>query len=69
MKIIKDADALALCFDKMLYMLLIQRMCNNNLQNEIERKLNKYNNLFFEISKKLCKEKLEQMKYDWESYK
>lgn len=68
MKIIKDADALAMYYDKKLYMLWIERACENNLNSDIARKLGKFDKLNFNISKELWKPKLEQMRKDWDEY-
>jgi putative nucleotidyltransferase with HDIG domain len=69
MKVIKDADALALYFDKKLYMLWIEWALENDLKSEISRKLGKYESLNFEVSRRLGKSKLETMKKDWNEYK
>lgn len=68
MKVIKDADALALYFDKKLYMLWIEWAFENGFEFDIPRKLGKYNLLNFEISRRLGKSKLEAMKKDWNEY-
>ncbi|MFA5644131.1 MAG: HD domain-containing protein [Patescibacteria group bacterium] len=68
MKIVKDADAVALYFDKKLYMLWIEWVFKNGLTDEIQRKLGKFDLLNFDISRRLGKPKLEQMKNDWDEY-
>jgi len=68
MKIIKDADTLAFYFDKRLYMLFIKWAFENGFESETSRKLGKYDFLNFDISKKLGKNKREEMKEDWEEY-
>lgn len=68
MKIIKDADALAMCYDKTLYMLWIEWAINNRLTSDIKRKLDKYSKLNFEISRRLAESKLIEMKNDWDEY-
>ncbi|MFA7245383.1 MAG: HD domain-containing protein [Candidatus Magasanikbacteria bacterium] len=68
MKIIKDADALAMCFDKKLYMLWIEWAIKNGFTSDIQRKLNKYNNLYFDISRRLAEPNLIKMKNDWDKY-
>ncbi|MCX6785136.1 MAG: HD domain-containing protein [Candidatus Komeilibacteria bacterium] len=68
MKIVEDADALALYFDKTLYMLYIEWALKNELRSAIQRKLDKFNSLNFEISRELGKDKIEQMKQDWGEY-
>jgi len=64
MKIIKDADTLAFYFDKRLYMLFIKWAFENGFESETSRKLGKYDFLNFDISKKLGKNKREEMKED-----
>ena len=68
MKVVKDADALALYFDKKLYMLWIEWALESGYESSIKRKLEKYDNLNFEISRRLGKPKLEEMKKDWDEY-
>ncbi|MBI4170165.1 MAG: HD domain-containing protein [Candidatus Aenigmarchaeota archaeon] len=68
MKIVKDADALALYADKKLHMLWIEWIVQNKLDSEIKRKLDKFSNLNFEVSKKLGKKWFEQTKQDWDKY-
>ena len=68
MKIIMDADALAMCFDKKLYMLWIEWAVANKLTTDIQRKLNKYKSLNYEISRRIVEPKLAEMIYDWEAY-
>ena len=68
MKIIKDADALAMCFDKKLYMLWIEWAIKNVLTNDIKRKLDKYSMLHFDVSRRLAEPKLIEMKNDWDEY-
>ena len=65
MKIVEDADALALYADKRLYTLYIQWARENNLADAIQRKLNKFSKVNFERSRELGKEWYEQMKRDW----
>lgn len=69
MKIIKDADALAMCFDKRLYMLWIEWAVKKGLTGDIKRKLDKYDNLHFDISRRLAEPKLIEMKKDWDEYR
>ncbi len=68
MKIIKDADALALCYDKKLYMLWIEWAIKNDLIGDIKRKLEKYKNLHFDISRRLAEQMVIEMKNDWDEY-
>jgi len=70
MKIIRDADALAMYFDKKLYMPWIEWAIKNQswCKSEIERKLNKYNHLNFTISRQLGKAPREKMKKDWNKF-
>lgn len=68
MKVIKDADAIALYKDKKLYMLYIKWATKNKLDLAIRRKLIKFNNLNFNFSKKIAKPFFDQMKGDWEIY-
>lgn len=68
MRIIKDADALAMCFDKKLYMLWIEWAIKNSLINDIKRKLDKYSMLHFDVSWRLAEPKLIKMKNDWNEY-
>ena len=65
MKIVKDADALALYADKRLYTLYIQWAKENNHNDAIQRKLDKFSKLNFEKSKDIGKDWYEQMKKDW----
>lgn len=68
MKIVKDADALALYADKKLYTSWIARAYKVWVEYEIARKLGKYDHLFFDISKRIGKPRLEKMKKDREEY-
>jgi len=68
MRVIKDADALAMCFDKKLYMLWIDWVIKNALTNDIKRKLDKYSMLHFDVSRRLAEPKLIKMKNDWDEY-
>jgi putative nucleotidyltransferase with HDIG domain len=68
MKIIKDADALALYADKNLYMLYIEWAYANNLQSSIERKLAKFSKLNFPISREIGEQWFTQIKEDWQIY-
>lgn len=65
MKIIEDADALALYADKRLYMLFLRWAQNNNLNDAIQRKLGKFSKLNFEKSKEIGEGWYRQMKKDW----
>lgn len=65
MKIIEDADALALYADKRLYALFIAWARENNLNDAIQRKLDKFLKLHFEVSKQMGKGWYEQTKRDW----
>ena len=65
MQIIEDADALALYADKRLYMLYIQWARENALDAAIQRKLDKFEKLHFEVSKEMGRPWYEQMKSDW----
>ena len=69
MKIIKDADTLALYADKRLYTLYIKWAVKEKLFLEIERKMNKFNNLNFDISKRIGEKWFKQMKKDWNEYR
>ena len=68
MKIVKDADTISGWKDKKLYMLVIKWLLKNNLQGSLDRKLAKFENLNFEISKKIGKPWYEKMKKDWLAY-
>lgn len=68
LKVIEDADALALYADKRLYMLFIEWAVRNHLGSAIQRKLDKFSKLNFDISKELGKAWFEQMKLDWGNY-
>lgn len=68
MKIVKDADTMSLWKNKKFYMLLIQWLIKNDLQDSIKRKLGKFDNLNFEISKKISKKWYSRMKRDWQQY-
>ena len=65
MRVIEDADALALYADKRLYTLFIQWAKENGLDDAIQRKLVKFSKLNFEKSKEIGKEWYEQMQKDW----
>ena len=69
LKIIKDADALALYADKVLYMSYIKWAHENGLDSSIKRKLDKFSKLNFEISKEIGEKWFEHMKKDWEEYR
>jgi len=64
-KVIEDADTLALYADKKLYMLFIQWAKENNFNDAIQRKIDKFSKLNFEVSKEIGKDWYEQMKKDW----
>lgn len=68
MKIIKDADTIALYFDKTLYMLYIEWALANHLNDAIQRKYDKFNNLFFDVSRQLGAPQLKLMKKDWQEF-
>jgi|SRR3989344_2780004 len=68
MKIIKDADALAMYVDRDLHNLWIKWAMQNKLETAIKGKLDKFSNLNFEVSKKLGNKWFEQTKQDWENY-
>ncbi|OGM01638.1 hypothetical protein A3K72_03690 [Candidatus Woesearchaeota archaeon RBG_13_36_6] len=68
LKIIKDADALALYADKTLYMLYIKWAHGNGLDSSIKRKLDKFSKLNFKVSKEIGKNWFEQTKKGWEEY-
>ena len=68
MKVIKDADALALYADKRLYMLYIEWAIKNGLSTSIQRKIDKFDKLRFPISKKIGEKWFEIMKRDWNLY-
>lgn len=68
MDIIKDADAIALYKDKRLYMLFVQWANEKKLDWAIKRKLAKFNNLNFDISRIIAKPLFDQMKKEWEMY-
>lgn len=65
MKVVEDADALALYADKRLYTLYIQWARENSLLDAIQRKLDKFSKLNFEKSRDLGKGWYDQMKKDW----
>ena len=69
LKIIKDADALALFADKTLYMLYIKWAHEKGLDSSIKRKLDKFSKSNFEVSKEIGKKWFEQMKKDWGEYR
>lgn len=68
MKVIKDADALALPSDKRLYMLYIEWAYREGFEDSIQRKLDKEKKLRFEISKKMGAPLFATMKKDWDEY-
>lgn len=68
MKVIKDADALALYADKRLYTLFIEWAVKNNLNSSIQRKIDKFQKLRFPVSKKIGQLWFDQMKVDWDLY-
>lgn|SRR3989344_3474988 len=65
MRIIEDADALALYADKRLYTLFINWARENHLNSAIQRKLDKFNRLNFRQSKDLGRDWYQQMVADW----
>ena len=67
-KIIKDADTIALYLDKHLYMLFIEWAVKEHLDSSIQRKLNKFEKINFDITRKLGENAFEQMKKDWNEY-
>jgi|GEM_PF-1011616 len=67
-KIIKDADALALYADKRLYMLFLVWAIENKLFSSIQRKIDKWGKLNFDVSKKIGKKWYRQMCSDWKGY-
>jgi len=68
MKVVADADALALYADKRLYNLFIQWAKENNLVDAIQRKLDKFLKLNFEKSREIGGKWHKQMKEDWGSF-
>ena len=66
---VDDADALAFYQDKTLHMLWIAWASERQMEADIEKKLNKYERLNFDISRRLGKPWLEQTKKDWEAYR
>ena len=68
MNIIKDADTIAFYKDKRLYMLFIKWAYESKLDWAIKRKLEKFNNLHFDVSRKIAEPLRSQMKRDWEEY-
>ena len=69
MKIIKDADALALPSDKRLYMLFIEWAHRKGLENSIQRKLDKQKKLRFGISREMAGNLFDTMRRDFERYR
>lgn len=53
MKVMRDADTLAMYKDEVYHMLYIHRAVENNLVSDIKRKINKFSRLNFDISKKI----------------
>lgn len=68
LKIVQDADAIALYYDKRLYMLYIEWAAQNNLWKYIHRKIDKFKKLHFDISRQMGRKWLEDMMHDWEPY-
>lgn len=68
MKVIKDADALALFLDKRLYMLYIEWAVENRLDDSIQRKLDKFDRLNFGISRSIGEQAFLNMKKEWGEY-
>ena len=68
LKIIKDADTIALYKDKKLYMLFIEWASASNLDASIQRKLDKFDRLSFSKSKEIALPLLIEMKEDWARY-
>ncbi len=64
-KIIKHADALAFYADKTLHTAYIKWAKENNLNNAIQRKLEKFSKLNFEQSKIIVEKWFEETKKDW----
>lgn len=69
MKIIKDADALALPSDKRLYMLFIEWAHRKGLESSIQKKLDKQKKLRFEISREMAGNLFDTMRRDFEQYR
>ncbi|MHB1086950.1 MAG: HD domain-containing protein [Minisyncoccota bacterium] len=65
MRVVEDADALALYADKRLYTLFIQWARENHLDAAIHRKLQKFNTLHFKRSREIGLVWYQQMKKDW----
>ena len=65
MWVIEDADALAFYADKRLYTLFIEWAGENNLDKAIQRKIDKFEKLHFDQSKKIGTKWFEQMKKEW----
>ncbi len=66
MKVVEDADALALYADQRLYTVFIDWARSEGLEWAIQRKLDKYDRLNFAKSKEIGRPWLEQMKQDWQ---
>lgn len=64
-QIIEDADALAFYADRRLYMLFIDWAREMNLEKSIQKKLDKFARLHFDVSRQLGAGWYEQMKKDW----
>jgi len=69
MKVIKDADSLAFYSDKRLYMLFIEWAVTESLEASIQRKLDKFSKLRFEVSRTIGPDWFDQMKQDWTAYR
>ena len=68
MRVMKDADTLALYADKRLYTLYIEWACREHLQDSIQRKLDKFRKLRFEVSREMGQKWFEAMERDWSEY-
>lgn len=68
LKVIEDADALALYYDKKLYTLFLKWSIKQKLYYAITRKIKKFDKLHFPVSRKLGKPALNKMLKDWNVY-
>lgn len=65
MRIIEDADDIAFFSDKQLYMHFLEWAKANALETAIQRKIDKFAKLHFQVSREIGREWFDAMKKDW----
>ncbi len=67
MKAVKDADATAFFRDKSIYTAFINWGYKNRKAKSVQKKIDKFYKLNFDVSKKMAKSHYDKMLVDWES--